>query len=321
MKIVVLDGFALNPGDLSWQEIKRFGDCTIYDRTLPSEILQRAQGAEIILTNKTELDANTLSQLPALKYIGVLATGVNIIDLKAATQQGIIVSNIPSYSDVPGAQMVFAHLLELTHRVGHHSQTVFDQKWSKSLDFSYWDYPLVALDGLTMGIIGYGGIGKRVANAAIAFGMNVLVSTRTVPDVIPEKTDFCSLDELFIQSNVISLHCPLTPATKNMINQVRLEQMKDSAFLINTSRGQLVIEQDLANALNKDVIAGAGLDVLSKEPADPDNPLLKAKNCFITPHMAWATSSARKKIITIASSNIKAYIAGEPANTVKPRAK
>lgn len=321
MKIVVLDGFALNPGDLSWQQIKKFGDCTVYDRTAQEEILEKAQEAEILLTNKTELNEKILSQLPDLKYIGVMATGVNVINLETAAQRKIIVSNIPNYSDTPAAQMVFALLLELTHRVGHHSQTVFDQKWAKSLDFSYWDYPLVALEGLTMGIVGYGGIGKRVANAAIAFGMNVLVSTRTVPDVLPEKTDFCSLDELFSRCDVMSLHCPLTPATKHMIDKARLEQMKNSAFLINTSRGELIIETDLANALNNDTIAGAGLDVLSKEPADPNNPLLKAKNCFITPHIAWATFAARKKIIEITSSNIEAFLSGEPKNVVRPKKK
>ncbi|MBU2645941.1 D-2-hydroxyacid dehydrogenase [bacterium] len=316
-KIVILDGYALNPGDLSWNELRKLGNCTIYDRTDPDRIVERAKEAEIVLINKTVIDRQSLLNLPQLKYIGVMATGTNVVDTEFARARGIVVTNVRNYAGRSSSQMVFALILELTHRIGHHSQTVFNNKWSESQDFCYWDYPLIELDGLTIGIIGFGGIGKHVATIANAFGMHVLVSTRTIPQPAPEGIEFCELDPLFEQSDIISLHCPLTKETEGLINTDRLVQMKNNAFLINVSRGQLVVEQALADALNSGQIAGAGLDVLATEPADPKCPLLKSRNCFITPHFAWATHASRSRLLQMVVSNVASYLDGNPQNVIK----
>lgn len=317
MNIVVLDGYSINPGDLSWDGFRQMGDCIIHDRTDPSKIVERAKDAEIILTNKTVIGRETLSNLPRLKYIGILATGYDQVDTDYAKERGIVVTNVRNYTGRSAAQMVFALILELTHHIGHHSQTVFEHKWSKSKDFCYWDYPLIELEGMTIGIIGYGGIGQNVATIATAFGMNVMVSTRTTPQPAPGGIDFCELDPLFKKSDVISLHCPLTKDTEGLINSHRLHQMKNNAYLINIARGHLVVEQDLADALNGHQIAGAGLDVLVTEPADPNCPLLKAKNCFITPHLAWATHPSRSRLLQAALSNMESFVKGNPQNIIK----
>lgn len=316
MKIVILDGFALNPGDLSWDGLKKLGDCTIHDRTDSAQIIERMADAEIVLTCKATIDGQTLSNLPNLKYIGVLATGHDVVDTVVAKEKGIVVSNVRNYTGRSAAQMVFALILELTHRIGHHSQTVIAKRWSESQHFCYWDFPLIELDRKTIGIIGFGGIGKNVATIATAFGMKVMVSTRTVSQPAPDGIDFCELDTLFEKSDIISLHCPLTMATEGLINADRLRQMKNSAYLINIARGQLVVEQDLTDALNDDQISGAGLDVLITEPADPNCPLLKAKNCFITPHFAWATHASRSRLLNNAISNVESFIKGDPQNVV-----
>ncbi len=312
MKIVVLDGFALNPGDLSWDDLKDMGEVKIYDRTAPSDTIERASGAQILLTNKTLLMAEELYQLPDLKYIGVLATGYNVVDTEAAKQKGIIVTNVPAYGTMSVAQHVFALVLEFFNGVGLLSDGVRKGRWSRSIDFCYWDKPLTELAGLTIGIVGFGRIGKAVATIAEAFGMRVIVSDPS------SASDYESvpLNELFIHSDIVTLHCPLTPETKGMINAEMLRLMKSSALLVNTARGPLVVEGDLADALNEGRIAGAALDVLSVEPPPSDNPLLSAKNCIITPHVAWATFEARKRLIEIAMENIKMYLEGTPVNIV-----
>lgn len=312
MKIVVLDGHTLNPGDLDWSALNQLGKCTIHDRSTAAEIVPRAKDAEVVLTNKTPLTSATLAELPKVRYIGVLATGYNVVDIPAATARGIVVSNVPDYGTHSVAQHVFALLLELTQNVGYHAQTVRDGRWTQSLDFCYWDRALVELLGLKLGIVGYGRIGRAVADIGRAFGMEILVSSRT------EKQDVTqvSLDELFRSSDVISLHCPLTNENKGMINSSRLQLMKPGAFLINTSRGPLVVEQDLADALNAGRIAGAALDVLAVEPPRNDNPLFHAKNCVITPHIAWATRAARNRLLGIAVANVAAFQAGRPQNVV-----
>ena len=315
MKIVVLDGFTLNPGDLSWDELKSLGDCDIYDRTPPEEVVKRAADAEIVLTNKAPVTRESILALPRLKYIGVLATGYNIVNTAAARERDILVTNVPTYGTRSVAQHTFALLLELTQHAGHHAQTVRDGRWTKSSDFCYWDFPLVELDGLTMGIVGYGRIGKAVAELAAAFGMKVLATSAT-PKHAPTNIQFTDLATLFRQSDVISLHCPLTPQTKNLLNKERLGLMKPTAFLLNTSRGALIDEQALADALNSGRIAGAAVDVLSVEPPPAENPLLRAKNCLVTPHIAWATRAARARLMQIAIANVRAFIAGEPENVV-----
>jgi len=316
MKIVVLDGYTLNPGDLSWENFSEIGDLKVYDRTAPEEILERTTDANIVLTNKTVLTAENIAAMNKVEYIGVLATGVNVVDLEYTKTNGITVTNVPNYSGSSSAQMVFALILELTNRVGHHSQTVTDGKWSESKDFCYWDYPLVELEGITLGIVGYGGIGKAVARIALAFGMNILVYNRSVPPDLPEGITYSDLDNLIRTSDIISLHCPLTPQTKGMINKETLAQMKKTAYLINTSRGPLIVENDLADALNEGRIAGAAMDVLEKEPPEKSCPLLTAKNCYITPHFAWATLASRERLMSIAVENIKSYLAGKPQNIV-----
>lgn len=316
MNIVVLDGYTLNPGDLSWDGLKQLGPATIHDRTPPESVMERAREAEIILTNKTVLSRDAIQALPKLKYIGVLATGYNVVDIAAAKERDIPVTNVPDYGTASVAQHTFALLLELAQRVGHHAQTVRDGAWTRSADFCYWDFPLIELHGLTFGIVGFGKIGRAVARLAEAFGMRVLVHSRSKPKDFPPNYEFVNLDELLSRSDVVSLHCPLTPENKQFINAERLARMKQSAFLLNTSRGPLLDESAVANALNAGKLAGAGLDVLSVEPSKADNPLLTAKNCFITPHIGWATRAARARLMDIAVENIREFVAGRPRNVV-----
>ena len=316
MKIIVLDGYGLNPGDLSWSGMEALGELTVYDRTSPSELLERSEGAEVLITNKTLITANDMAALPQLKYIGVLATGYNVVDIEAAKERGIVVTNIPAYSTSSVAQMVFAHILNITQRVGHYAEDNAKGRWTESVDFCYWDTNLVELDGKKMGIVGFGNIGKATARIAQAFGMEVLVYTSKEQHELPEGMKKVLLDVLFAECDVVSLHCPLTLDTKEMVNAERLKLMKPNAILINTGRGPLVNEQDLADALNEGRIGAAGLDVLSVEPSVKDNPLLGAKNCFITPHIAWATKEARTRLMDIAVGNLKAYQEGHIINNV-----
>ena len=316
MRIVVLDGYTLNPSDLSWDELRALGECIVHDRTAPADVLARAQDTEIVFTNKTVLDRAALQSLPKLRYIGVLATGYNVVDVRTAREQNIVVTNIPTYGTRSVAQHVFALLLELTQRVGYHAETVRDGRWSACPDFCYWDYPLIELDGLTMGIVGFGRIGQAVSRLADAFGMKVLAHDVQPPRDMPPGVKLADLDTLFAKSDVISLHCPLTTENRALVNVRRLALMKKSAFLINTSRGPLVSEGDLAAALNDGQIAGAGLDVLAVEPPRADNPLLTAKHCYITPHIAWATRAARARLMHIAVENLRAFLGGRPVNVV-----
>ena len=316
MKIIVLDGYGLNPGDLSWNGMEALGELTVYDRTSPSELLERSAGAEVLITNKTLITADDMEALPQLKYIGVLATGYNVVDIEAAKARGIVVTNIPAYSTSSVAQMVFAHILNITQRVGHYAEDNAKGRWTESVDFCYWDTNLLELDGKKMGIVGFGNIGKATARIAQAFGMEVLVYTSKEQHELPEGMKKTSLDGLFAECDVVSLHCPLTPETKEMVNAERLKLMKSQAILINTGRGPLINEQDLADALNEGRIGAAGLDVLSVEPSVKDNPLLSAKNCFITPHIAWATKEARTRLMNIAVGNLKAYKEGHIINNV-----
>ena len=316
MKIVVLDGYGLNPGDLSWEGMGALGELTVYDRTSPSELLVRSEGAEALITNKTLISAGDMAALPHLKYIGVLATGYNVVDIEAAKARGIVVTNIPAYSTSSVAQMVFAHILNITQRVGYYANENIQGRWSKNADFCYWDTNLVELDGKKMGIVGFGNIGQATARIAQAFGMQVCVYSSKPQFALPSGVKKMELDELFAECDVVSLHCPLTPDTKEMVNAERLKIMKPNAILINTGRGPLVNEQDLADALNEGRIAGAGLDVLSVEPSVEDNPLLSAKNCFITPHIAWATLEARTRLMEIAVNNLKSYKEGHIINNV-----
>ena len=316
MKIVVLDGHTLNPGDLSWDQLEALGDCTVHDRTDSDQTLTRAAGAEILLTNKTVLSGAILDQLGDCKYIGVLATGYNIVDIEAAAKNQIVVTNVPTYAAQSVAQMVFAHVLNLTQHVGHHSRTVKEGQWAQSPDFCYWDYPLVELADKTMGIIGLGRIGRATACLARAFGMNV-VGYDSDPDAWgAAKCTPVELDEIFTSSDIVTLHCPLTDQTEGIVNAERLAMMKPTAFLINTSRGPLVDELALAEALNDGRIAGAGLDVLCIEPPAADNPLPAARNCYITPHIAWATREARARLLATAIENVNAFLSGAPQNVV-----
>lgn len=316
MKIVALDGYAANPGDLSWDELKNIGECTIYDRTSPEEVLERAAGAEIVLTNKVVLDADTIAALPELKYIGVLATGYNIVNVAAAKERGIVVANIPAYSTDSVAQMVFAHILNIAQRVQHYTDEVRAGGWTNSPDFCFWDTPLIELRGKKIGIVGLGNTGYNTARIAIGFGMEVYAYTSKSPFQLPPEIKKMNLDEIFSTCDIVSLHCPLTDATRELVNASRLKQMKPTAILINTGRGPLINEQDLADALNNGTIFAAGLDVLTQEPPRADNPLLSAKNCYITPHIAWASTAARERLMQIMLDNIKAYLDGKPVNNV-----
>jgi len=313
-RIVVLDGFTLNPGDLDWRELAALGELTVHERTGAAQVVERATGAEIVLTNKTPISAEAMAQLPGVRCIGVLATGHNVVDTAAAKGRGIPVCNVPGYGTASVAQHVWALLLELTQRAGHHAASVRDGRWSASPDFCYWDFPLIELAGLTLGIVGYGEIGRAVARIGRAFGMEVVATTRTARP--GTDVPLISLDELFARADVITLHCPLTPETQGMVNAARLASMKPTAFLINTSRGPLVVEADLAAALNAGKIAGTALDVLAVEPPSSDNPLLTARNCLITPHIAWATHAARARLMAVVVANVKAFLDGRPANVV-----
>lgn len=316
MKIVVLDGYALNPGDLSWSGMEALGELVVYDRTSPSELMERSADAEVLITNKTLITAADMEALSRLKYIGVLATGYNVVDIEAAKVRGIVVTNIPAYSTASVAQMVFAHLLNITQRVGFYAEENAKGRWSDSVDFCYWDTDLVELAGKKMGIVGFGNIGQATARIAQAFGMEVCVYTSKEQSALPVGMTKMGLDALFASCDVVSLHCPLTPETKEMVKAERLNIMKPNAILINTGRGPLVNERDLADALNEGRIAAAGLDVLSVEPSVAGNPLLNARNCFITPHIAWATKEARTRLMDIAVNNLKCYQEGNVINNV-----
>lgn len=321
MKIVVLDGYTENPGDLSWDELGRLGDLTVYERTCAAETAERMQGAEAVYTNKTVISDEIMEKCPGLRFIGVLATGVNIVDLEAAAKRGIVVSNVPSYGTASVAQFTMALLLELCHHVGEHSRAVKEGEWSSCPDFCFWKYPLVELAGKTMGIIGFGNVGQAVARLALAFGMKVLVcGHREIPDeLLADGIRQSELEELYRQSDVISLHCPLSEKNKGMINRETIEKMKDGVFLINTARGPLVNEVDLKNALVSGKVGGAAADVVSAEPVSEDNPLLEAPNMIITPHIAWAPKEARQRLMDIAVENLKAYIQGKPIHVVNER--
>ena len=316
MKIVVLDGYCLNPGDLSWEDMASLGDLRVYDRTSPAELLNRAEGAEVLITNKTLITGNDMEALPQLKYIGVLATGYNVVDVESAKEKGIVVTNIPAYSTNSVAQMVFAHLLNITQRVGHYACMNRQGKWSDNADFCYWDTELIELNDKCMGIIGFGNIGQATARIALSFGMKVGVFTSKAQSELPEGVIKMSLEEIFKNCDVVSLHCPLTPSTQEMVNAERLNLMKPNAILINTGRGPLINEQDLADALNEGKILAAGLDVLSTEPPLSTNPLLSARNCFITPHIAWATKEARIRLMKIAVNNLNEFMKGNIINNV-----
>lgn len=315
-RIVVLDGHALNPGDLSWAGLQALGQCEIHERTPAALTVPRAAGAELLLTNKTVLGRAGIAQLPALRYIGVLATGTNVVDLPAARERGVVVTNVPAYATASVVQLTFALLLELTLRAGAHAESVRSGDWSRSLDFSYTLQPLVELSGLTLGIVGFGHIGQAVAKVALAFGMEVLVHTRRLPAETVPGVQFVDLEALLRASDVVSLNCPLTPETKHLINDRTLGFMRPTAFLLNTGRGPLVDELALADALNAGRLAGAGLDVLAAEPPPADNPLLTARNCVITPHVGWATRAARGRLMATAVANVAAFLAGQPQNVV-----
>ncbi len=317
MKIVVLDGCAANSGDISWDDLAQYGELTVYDRTDDADVIARIGDAELITTNKTVIDRHTMESCPKLKYIGVLATGYNVVDLDAAKEHGIVVTNVPAYSTDAVAQFTFALLLELANQVGVHNSSVKDGGWVRSKDFSYSVMPTMELYGKTMGIIGYGSIGQRVADIAHAFGMKVLVSSRTEKK-LPEGgwIRWVSREELFAEADVISIHCPLFPETKGMINREAIGLMKRTALVINTARGGCIVEQDLADALNSGCIAGAAVDVVSQEPMKEDNPLLTAKNIIITPHIAWAPREVRQRLLQIAGDNMGAFLAGHPINVV-----
>lgn len=317
MKIVILDAHTTNPGDLDWSPLEAIGSLTVYDRTAAASLRERAAGAEAVLSNKTVLDAATLAALPDLRYVGLLSTGTNVIDLAAAASRGITVTNVPGYSTPGVAQAVFALLLELTNRTGHHSEEVRSGRWTASPDFCWWDGDLIELEGLTLGIVGYGAIGRRVAAIGRAFGMQVLATSRSrQPGSGEDGVSFTSLDDLFSGADVVSLHCPLTPDTDGLVNADRLARMKPTAYLINTARGGLVVEADLADALNSHRLAGAGVDVLSQEPPPAGNPLLTAANCVISPHIAWATRNARRRLIDEVAANMRAFLEGQPRNVV-----
>ena len=317
MKIVVLDGCAANSGDISWDSLAQYGELTVYDRTDDADVIARIGDAELITTNKTVIDRHAMESCPKLKYIGVLATGYNVVDLDAAKEHGIVVTNVPAYSTDAVAQFTFALLLELANQVGVHNSSVKDGGWVRSKDFSYSVMPTMELYGKTMGIIGYGSIGQRVADIAHAFGMKVLVSSRTEKK-LPEGgwIRWVSREELFAEADVISIHCPLFPETKGMINRETIGLMKRTTLVINTARGGCIVEQDLADALNSGRIAGAAVDVVSQEPMKEDNPLLTAKNIIITPHIAWAPREVRQRLLQIAGDNMGAFLAGHPINVV-----
>lgn len=316
MKIVELDGYAANPGDLSWEPLQELGELTVYDRTPASLVVERAKDADIILINKVLITEEVLSQLPRLKYIGVLATGYNVVDVKAATKRGIVVTNIPAYSTESVAQMTFAHILNITNRIGHYARQSREGRWSSNPDFCYWDTQLWELSGKTIGIVGLGNIGMRVATIARYFGMDVFAYTSKNSADLPEGIQKTTLDGLFAVSDIVSLHCPLTADTRHLINRESLEKMKEGSILINTGRGPLVDEEAVADALASGHLGGYGADVMIDEPPSPNNPLLAQRNAFITPHIAWATREARQRLMDICVRNVKAFIEGKRQNAV-----
>lgn len=317
MKICILDGYSLNPGDLDWSPVERLGDVTLFDRTPADKIVERVADADIVLTNKVPFSADTLRQLPRLRFICVLATGYNIIDTEAAARQGVVVANIPAYSTMSVAQMAFAHILNITNHVASYAREVADGKWTNCPDFCFWDSALTELAGKTMGIVGLGNTGMATARIAVAMGMKVVALTSKSADTLPEGITPAPLDDVLASADVVSLHCPLTPSTRHLINAASIAKMKPSAILINTGRGPLVDEQAVADALNGGRLAAFGADVLSQEPPRGDNPLLSARNCFLTPHIAWATLEARTRLMSTATENVRQFIAGEPvANRV-----
>jgi len=316
MKIVVLDGGTLNPGDLTWEGLEALGDTEIYDRTPEDQVLERSKDAEVLLVNKVVLSREIMDQLPSLRFICVLATGYNVVDTDAAKEKGIAVSNIPTYGTQSVAQMVMAHVLNLTQHVGYHAETVREGRWSRSDDWCYWDFPMIELHGLTMGVVGYGRIGRNSASVAKAFGMKILAYDEFVPDSGDPEVEMVDFRTLLQRSDVVTFHTPLTPDTEGMLNAETLKLMKKSAFVINTSRGPVIDSKALADALNNDELAGAGLDVLDVEPPPEDHPLLTAKNCYVTPHISWATRSARARLMQTAVDNVAGYINGELQNVV-----
>ena len=316
MKTVVLDGFTANPGDLSWKGLEKLGALTVYERTNANETVARAADAEIVLTNKVIISREVIAQLPRLKYIGVLATGYNVVDVKAAHERGITVTNVPAYSTESVAQMVFAHLLTVTNRTEHYAIQNRNGHWSKNPDFCYWDFPHTELAGKTFGIVGLGNIGQRVAQIALAFSMKVAAQTSKASEALPAGIEKSSWEEILATSDVLSLHCPLTESTHHLINASTLRQMKSTAILINTGRGPLVDDQDVADALADKRLAAFCADVLTEEPPRLDNPLLKQPNAFITPHIAWATKEARIRLLRVATDNVRAFLSGTPVNVV-----
>ena len=316
MKIVVLDGYATNPGDLSWDGLAECGELVVYDRTPAELTLERAAGATVLISNKAILGAKEMAALPELRYIGLQATGANVIDLEAARRHGVVVSNVPAYSMSSVAQLAFALLLELARGVGRHAERVRQGAWTNCPDFTFQETPQVELTNKVFGVVGFGDIGRQAARIAAAFGMRVLVHTRTPAPATYPDVSFVELAELLKESDVVSLHCPLTPETELLMNTERLAMMKASAYLINTSRGLLIDEAALAEALRIGNLAGAGLDVLSQEPPPADNPLLKAPNCYVTPHLAWATLAARQRLMAVVVDNVRAFLDGRPQNQV-----
>ena len=317
-EIVVLDGYTLNPGDLSWDGLKNFGELTVYDRTPPESIVERIGDAEIVYTNKTLLTAEVMDACPGIRFIGVLATGYNVVDTTAAKARNIPVANVPSYGTDAVGQYAIALLLEICHHVAHHAKAVSGGRWTTSEDFCFWDYPLIELSRKTMGIIGFGRIGQATGRIAKALGMRVIAMDKNLSPSGSEIAEYVSLDELLAESDVISLHCALTPETQGIIRKETIEKMKPGVILINNSRGPLIVEQDLADALASGKVYAAGLDVVSVEPIRPDNPLLQAPNCLITPHISWAPKESRKRLMDIAVNNLAAFLKGEPVNVINP---
>ncbi|MDR2909092.1 MAG: D-2-hydroxyacid dehydrogenase [Oscillospiraceae bacterium] len=319
MKIVILDGYAENPGDLSWAGLEAMGELTVYDRTSltdEAEIISRMAGAQAVFTNKTPISAAAIAASPRLEFISMLATGYNVVDVTAAAKRGVLVSNIPTYGTMAVGQFAIALLLEICHHAGHHAQAVREGRWQNNPDWCFWDYPLIELAGKTMGIIGFGRIGQTTGAIAKAMGMRVIACDETVTDTGRAIAEYVSLDSLFSQSDVISLHCPLFESTREIVNRESIARMKDGVILINNSRGGLIVEQDLADALNSGKVYAAGLDVVSSEPVRGDNPLLTAKNCLITPHISWAPKESRLRLMEVAVANLRAFIEGKPINVV-----
>ena len=315
-KIVVLDGYTENPGDLSWGGFEALGDFKVYDRTPEDKIVERIGDADIVYTNKTHISALTLDKCLNIKFIGILATGYNVVDIAAAKQKGILVANIPTYGTAAVSQMTFALLLEICHHVAHHSDRVKDGEWGRRGDFCFWDYPLIELAGKTIGVVGFGRIGQGVAKIAESFGLKVLAYDSNIIPQVAKQYEYVPLEDLYARSDIITLHCPLFDSTKGMINKSSIAGMKDGVIIINTSRGQLIVQQDLADALKSGKVYAAGLDVVDKEPIGDDNPLLPLENCIITPHISWAPKESRQRLMDIAVENLRAFLDGKPVNIV-----